>query len=522
MLRTMPARACAMVALVGLVMLLVFQYEMEHQSATERFGQRAYQHAPKTPFGEAIAHFVAAGRSVVDGVTALPNRFALWSSDEPDPLRHFQVGACHRPWEWDPSQMARVQRAVRFAVRSRYLQMDAQRQAETAPGELRDAAEKASFHMSSAKMPLSSNPKVLLYNRSVHAHTGLLAYQQQLEFQGWEYYILGDDIPWRGPITKLIAFQEFLRLVHPSQLLVVTHSTGVLALQQPTRFVDKFQQLQFHYSSHGDKEKVVFSAASDEYGGSYEYFRVPRRLYARDAARRVSRSLSNATRGAPRHVTAGQSLHKGLEVQDLVPELECLADVDREGSYRRDCLQLWNRAHDAAGEAYADQRAEPGVNLGYKHLHAGLYAGSAAKLEYLWQQLQAHEGDDDQVLLKEFWFVNNDRIVLDYNMELFAVTQSGGNFYTQYGWMDSCSISLDTEGNVTTIIDSDPVFAFIQGRNTSCFKTLYRSWRSYSNCGKRLSGTDYVSDVDDVATELPSNEYYNPMHSMIVSHIDDV
>lgn len=88
--------------------------------------------------------------------------------------------------------------------------------------------------------------------------------------------------------------------------------------------------------------------------------------------------------------------------------------------------------------------------------------------------------------------------------------------------MDSCSISLDTEGNVTTIIDSDPVFAFIQGRNTSCFKTLYRSWRSYSNCGKRLSGTDYVSDVDDVATELPSNEYYNPMHSMIVSHIDDV
>lgn len=62
--------------------------------------------------------------------------------------------------------------------------------AETAPGELRDAAEKASFHMSSAKMPLSSNPKVLLYNRSVHAHTGLLAYQQQVKPQHVADFVL--------------------------------------------------------------------------------------------------------------------------------------------------------------------------------------------------------------------------------------------------------------------------------------------------------------------------------------------
>lgn len=33
-----------------------------------------------------------------------------------------------------------------------------------------------------------------------------------------------------------------------------------------------------------------------------------------------------------------------------------------------------------------------------------------------------------------------------------------------------------------------PTFVHIHGKETACFKRLYRSWRSYGKCGKRLSG----------------------------------
>jgi hypothetical protein len=33
-----------------------------------------------------------------------------------------------------------------------------------------------------------------------------------------------------------------------------------------------------------------------------------------------------------------------------------------------------------------------------------------------------------------------------------------------------------------------PTFVHIHGKETACFKRLYRSWRSFGKCGKRLSG----------------------------------
>ena len=52
------------------------------------------------------------------------------------------------------------------------------------------------------------------------AHLGNLAYKGvQLEAQGWDYYLVGDgDASWRGPATKLLAYQAFLELVHPEQV----------------------------------------------------------------------------------------------------------------------------------------------------------------------------------------------------------------------------------------------------------------------------------------------------------------
>ena len=56
-------------------------------------------------------------------------------------------------------------------------------------------------------------------------------------------------------------------------MVVVTRNSGVLALQQPATFLEKFAKVQKLYSFYGDPEKVLFAAASDEYGGSYEHLR---------------------------------------------------------------------------------------------------------------------------------------------------------------------------------------------------------------------------------------------------------
>ena len=64
-----------------------------------------------------------------------------------------------------------------------------------------------------------------------------------------------------------------LYVVALAQLVVVTRNSGVLVLQPPSHFLEKYTKLQRLYRSHGDEDKVVFAAASDEHGGSYERLR---------------------------------------------------------------------------------------------------------------------------------------------------------------------------------------------------------------------------------------------------------
>lgn len=125
---------------------------------------------------------------------------------------------------------------------------------------------------------------------------GLAAYTQQLEFQGWDYYVLGSPhlspnaevsippIKWAGPRTRVASIRAFLRLVDPAQLVVVTGAmfnrtfsraphasmgcgvlqhleffttlnpicsqtllsgvTNVLVLDQPSSFAERFDALQ--------------------------------------------------------------------------------------------------------------------------------------------------------------------------------------------------------------------------------------------------------------------------------------
>jgi len=86
--------------------------------------------------------------------------------------------------------------------------------------------------------------------------SGLAAYAQQLEFQGWDYYVLGSPdlspnpevtippVVWSGPRTRVEAIRAFLRLVDPDQLVVVTPIINLLVLEQPTAFADRFAALQ--------------------------------------------------------------------------------------------------------------------------------------------------------------------------------------------------------------------------------------------------------------------------------------
>jgi hypothetical protein len=73
------------------------------------------------------------------------------------PLHDYAVEPCHRPWDWDPSVLMRVQRAVAAEMESIHLQ-----RYRTPEGVLMDAADRATFTAQRARMPLTKRPKLVV------------------------------------------------------------------------------------------------------------------------------------------------------------------------------------------------------------------------------------------------------------------------------------------------------------------------------------------------------------------------
>eukprot|EP00854_Cymbomonas_tetramitiformis_P023907 gene23907-29008_t len=73
-------------------------------------------------------------------------------------------------------------------------------------------------------------------------------------------------------------------------------------------------------------------------------------------------------------------------------------------------------------QPYASVRSVESKQLGYVHFNAGMYAGKAGKLAAMFQDIGMRPFEEGQDLLKEYWYANSEKIVLDYNSELFAVT----------------------------------------------------------------------------------------------------
>jgi len=433
------------------------------------------------------------------------------TTDEPI-HRFFKSESCKRPWDSTPFGLKAVHRSVEKSLETKFMELDyandkiTKRVSELSQALIWEAVDRAKFHAQKAKMPLTVLPKVVIYNYSLTwSEDTWLAYQQQLEAQGWDFYLVGNgDVSWRGPSTKILAYQSFLELVHPEQVVLVTSSSNMLALGRPDTFMEAYMQLQAKYRNYlnGQKDKIIFAAAREEFSGPYERFRLPGQLYDRgNMAEAFQRRFPRSTSAKSVALTDEKELAR---VRDCSPSLVGM-----------DCLERWGEAHAAAAAPYKSQRSKESVDLGLHHLNGAMYVGAAGRLQAMFESIQVEHGDeDDQVLLKEYWLKNSDKVVLDFEGELFAVTRSATPYLNNDGQHAFCEVDLLREGggNATYFFTrTAPSFVFVPGDDIRCVKDLYKKWRAINFCGNQVRGTNFLGHVKDRVL-VHARHYYHPKH----------
>ncbi|KAK3244611.1 hypothetical protein CYMTET_45782 [Cymbomonas tetramitiformis] len=385
-------------------------------------------------------------------------------------------------------------------------------------------------------MPFTWWPKLMIY-ADANTAGGLVPYEEQLEKQGWEYYIVGREVPADGAHLKHRAVLIFAALCAHPQMLIVTDPAEILVVSTPQVFLQQHRRATDIYKQgwddlvgmnesekRGYKDGVFFSARMRSEVGQYRNYHGPKRLFSHSNGTHQMPELTRVDplrQLMPREHTATGKLQK-VAAPRCVGGAMCTgalggrlgegAPVDPRARKKHDHMQAkcnnpqagacwaeWEELAIKRGALFSYGRSEESMSYKYVFLDAGLYVGKARDILKMLQTVSMHSGEDEQVLLEEYWFASQTEVMLDYNAEFFATVESypdaslvaeGNN------WRYVCNLEaefkVDSGKHATwgkfchNLLHTCPTFlhtANTGDKNYQCLQGTYRRWYKGNPCG---------------------------------------
>jgi len=67
-----------------------------------------------------------------------------------------------------------------------------------------------------------------------------LFFQKTLEDNGWNYKLIGEGEEWKGLITRVVAYNNFLKTIDPNTVVVLSDARDVLCVRSPKAFLEAY------------------------------------------------------------------------------------------------------------------------------------------------------------------------------------------------------------------------------------------------------------------------------------------
>jgi hypothetical protein len=80
------------------------------------------------------------------------------------------------------------------------------------------------------------NPLVVSYDNCPTDNT--LSFKKTLENNGWTYKLIGEGEEWKGLITRVAAYNNFLKTLDPTTVVVLSDARDVVCVRSPKAFLD--------------------------------------------------------------------------------------------------------------------------------------------------------------------------------------------------------------------------------------------------------------------------------------------
>jgi hypothetical protein len=82
------------------------------------------------------------------------------------------------------------------------------------------------------------NPLVVSYDNRPTDNT--LFFKKTLETNGWNYKLLGEGEKWIGFITRVVAYNNFLKTIDPNTTVVLSDARDVVCVRSPKAFMEAY------------------------------------------------------------------------------------------------------------------------------------------------------------------------------------------------------------------------------------------------------------------------------------------
>jgi hypothetical protein len=86
---------------------------------------------------------------------------------------------------------------------------------------------------------LSNAPIVVTYDNNPNEYTK--RFISTLEANRWEYVVIGKGDEWKGFLTRVVAYEAFLKTLPAEKLVILSDARDVLCIRSPHAFVDAFR-----------------------------------------------------------------------------------------------------------------------------------------------------------------------------------------------------------------------------------------------------------------------------------------
>jgi len=359
-----------------------------------------------------------------------------------------------------------------------------------------------------AMLDYTVRPKLLLFSANF-SYGGGPSLIQQLDAQGWEYYMVGEEVSreFPGSYMRTRALHLMAAISHPAQVIVLADSSDVQALLTPEDFMGKYERMQGKHALWGSNSKVIFAAKVHSTRNPWKFLNPPGIVFekfrgvtqAYGEPNFTSRSLIFPRRDG----IALKDTDGSYKLNEQFQHLEQLLALSKRSQCGRalNCEALWDFRAQKIAQEHDIVRSPQSAQWQYTYMDAGFLTGQAAFILKMLQLINIQAGEDDQLLFEEYWMMNNETVALDYNGEVFATTQAYptlGNS-EQNGWKYVCNVEAVTRDNSMkfchNLLRSCPVFvrtAGTKGKNFQCLQQMYSLWHVKSACGVNSAPPEQV------------------------------